>query len=107
LSTGSSILGALFGRKLASTANVTRAASAMRAGGRVMRERQDISDAADNVEALQQQLNGLEAEFQAETTRIQDGLQPDTLALDELQIAPKKSEINVSGVTLVWRPTIG
>jgi hypothetical protein len=106
LSTGSSILSALFGRKMLSAGNVTRAASAMRAGGRVMRERQDITDAADTVEALQQQLADLEAEVQAETTKVQDGLQPDALTLEALQIAPKKSEINVSGVTLVWQPWI-
>jgi hypothetical protein len=106
LAAGSSMLGALFGRKLASTANVTRAASAMRAGGRVMRERQDITDANESVEALQQQLADLEAEVQAETTKVQDGLQPDALTLESLQISPKKSEINVSGVALVWQPWI-
>ena len=48
----------------------------------------------------------LEAEAQAETTKVQDGLQQGSLELDEIQIAPKKSEINVSGVTLVWQPWI-
>jgi hypothetical protein len=71
-----------------------------------MRERKDITDAADNVEALQQQLADLEAEAQAETTKVQDGLQPDSLTLEALQIAPKKSEISVSQVALVWQPWI-
>jgi hypothetical protein len=106
VSAGSSIFGALLGRKMVSSANMTRAASAMKAGGRAMRERKDITDAADNVEALQQQLADLEAEAQAETTKVQDGLQPDSLTLEALQIAPKKSEISVSQVALVWQPWI-
>jgi hypothetical protein len=107
LSFGSSIMGMLLGRKVASTANMTRAAGAMRAGSRAWQERQDIGDAEENVEAIDAKMSDLEAEFQAETTKVQDGLQPDKLALEELQIAPKKSEINVSGVTLVWQPTVG
>jgi hypothetical protein len=104
---GSSILGMFLGRKVASTANVTRAATAARAGSRAWQQRGDIGEAEDNVEAVDAKIAALESEFQTETTKIQDGLQPDTLALQELQIAPKKSEINVSGVTLVWQPTIG
>ncbi|HEX5104385.1 MAG TPA: ATP-binding protein, partial [Pirellulaceae bacterium] len=106
LSAGTSVLGALLGRKWASTANMTRAASAARAGSRAFRERQDIADATEDVKALQEQLAALEATAQAETTKVQDGLQPDNLELSEIQIAPKKSEINVSGVTLVWQPSI-
>jgi len=106
LSAGTSVLSMLMGRKMMSTTNVSRAATAARAGSRVFRERQDISDATEDVAALQQQLSALEAEAQAETTKVQDGLQPDSLVLDEVQIAPKKSEINVTGVTLVWQPWI-
>jgi hypothetical protein len=107
VSAGSAILNALFSRKWTSTTNITRAASAAKAGSRVFRERGDISDAEEDIEAIQAKRAELEAEIAAETKKVQDGLQPDTLALEELQIAPKKSEINVSGVTLVWQPTIG
>jgi hypothetical protein len=105
-SVGASILGAVFGRKLASTANVTRATSSMRQAGRIARERQDIADAAEGVEALQQQLADLSAQFEAETTKLQTGLAPDSLALEEVQIKPKKTDISVSQVCLVWQPWI-
>jgi hypothetical protein len=105
LSIGGSILGALFGRKLASTANVTRAASSMRQAGKIARERQDITDAAEGVEVLQQRLAELEAEFAAETEKIQGGLSAEGLALEEVLIQPKKSEITVSQVALVWVPS--
>jgi hypothetical protein len=106
VSIGSSILGAMFGRKLMSSANVTRAGSSVRAAGRIARERQDIADAAEGVESLRQQLGDLNAEFKGETDKIQSGLAPDSLTLETVEVKPKKSEINVSGVTLVWLPWI-
>jgi hypothetical protein len=106
VSVGTSILGAMFGRKLLSTSNVTRAGSSMRQATRIARERQDIADAAESVEALQEQLAALEADFKAETEKIQTGFDPQALALETIALAPKKSEINVNEVTLVWQPWI-
>ncbi|HMC09641.1 MAG TPA: hypothetical protein VKH44_00065 [Pirellulaceae bacterium] len=104
LSIGSSILGALFSRKLTSSGNITRAATSMRQATRIARERQDVSDANEGVDVLQQRLSALEAELSSETDAIQADLSPDKLPLDELIVQPKKTEINVSGVILVWLP---
>jgi hypothetical protein len=106
MSVGASILGAVFGRKLMSTTNVTRATSSMRQASKIARERQDIADAAEGVESLQQQLADLNAQFEAETEKLQAGLAPDMLALEEVQIAPKKTDIAVQQVCLVWQPWI-
>jgi hypothetical protein len=103
---GASILGALFGRKLMSTGNITRATSSMRKAGKIMRERQDISDAEEGVEALSEQLAALNEQFEAETQKLQAGLAPDALELTEVQIQPKKSDISVTDVALVWQPWI-
>jgi hypothetical protein len=106
LSIGASILGALFGRKLASTTNVTRAASSMRQAGKIARERQDISDAAEGVESLQAQLEELNQAFKSEMEKLQTGLSPDALELEEVQIAPKKADIVIGEVVLAWQPWI-
>jgi hypothetical protein len=106
LAIGSSILGAMFGRKLASSANITRAASGMRAAGRIARERQDVGQASETVEALQEKLAALEAEFKTETDQLQASMQVDSLQLEELQIKPKKSDITISQIALVWVPWI-
>lgn len=106
LSIGASILGAMFGRKLASTANVTRAASSMRSAGKIARERQDVADAAAGVETLQAQFEELNAQFQAETEKLQAGLASDALVLEAVSIQPKKTEITVTQVALVWQPWI-
>jgi len=106
LSMGASLIGAMFSRKMISSANITRAASSMKQAGRIARERQDVSDANEGVEGLQQRLAELEAELKAETDQTQADLSPDKLPLTDQVVQPKKSEINVGSVTLVWLPFI-
>ena len=106
LSVGASILGAMFGRKLMSTTNVTRATSSMRQAGRIARERQDIADAAEGVEVLRQQLADLNAQFEAETQKLHAGFAPDALVLEEVPIQPKKTDIGISQICLAWQPTV-
>jgi hypothetical protein len=103
LSFGASIMGALFGRKLMSATNVNRAAGSMKAASRISRERQDIAQASETVETVKQQLEELEAEFKAETEKIHANLQPDTLPLERAEIQPRKADIDVEPVLLVWR----
>jgi hypothetical protein len=104
ISFGSSILGALFGRKLASRSNVTGAASAMRSASRAAQQRADVTQATDSVEALRQKLADLEAQFQAEAAAVQQSLDPQTLALEELHVRPRKSDLTVTEVALCWVP---
>jgi hypothetical protein len=106
LSLGASLLGAVFSRKMVSAANITRATSSMKQAGRIARERQDISDANEGVDVLNQRLEELNAELKTETDKVQADLAPDKLPLTEVVVQPKKSEINVSGVTLIWLPDV-
>ncbi|MDX1944893.1 MAG: DUF87 domain-containing protein [Pirellulaceae bacterium] len=106
LSVGTSILGALFSRKLTSATNVTRAASSMRQAGKIARERQDISDASEGVAALNEQMEELNTQLQAETEKLQAGLAAETLVLEEISIVPKKADITTTSVALVWQPWI-
>jgi hypothetical protein len=103
---GSSILGAMLGRKLVSSTNLTRAASSMKAAGRAMQQRQDVTQANESVEAVQQRLADLDAQFQAETEKVQSGFDAAALALEEVAVKPKKADITVSQVALVWEPWI-
>ena len=60
ISVGATVLGALFGRKVASAGTVGRATTAMRGAGRTAREKGDIARAKREVEAQQQRLAELE-----------------------------------------------
>jgi len=104
LSFGTSILSAMFGRKLASSANLGRVATSVRAAGRIAKERQDIGQANETVEALQEKFATLEGEFKAETETLQASLQAEALALEEVQLQPKKSDIVITQVALLWTP---
>ncbi|MBC7852652.1 MAG: ATP-binding protein, partial [Pirellulaceae bacterium] len=106
LSFGSTVLGALMGRKLTSVTNVTRATSTMKSAGRIFREQQDVSQAGDTEEAYRERFAALDAEFRAEAEKIQAGLDADQLELEVIAIQPKKADITVGQVVLIWEPWV-
>lgn len=104
ISMGTSILGALFGRKLTSASNVGRAATSIRSASKIAKEQADVGQAEASVEALQQRAAELDAQFKAEAEKIQESLSSDSVQIEELQLQPKKTDIAVSRVALVWAP---
>jgi hypothetical protein len=103
---GASLLSAMFGRKLASASNVNRAATSARAAKRAAAERQDVARAEDDLQMLQRRLADLNAEFEAEAHKLQAHLEARANDFEEIQIRPKKSDISVTQVALVWTPWI-
>jgi hypothetical protein len=101
---GASVFGALMGRKFKSAANVQRAATSARAAGRVARERGDVGQAEENVDALRERLAALEAQCEQEVQNIQSQFDPDKLKLEAVEVQPKKSDISVTKVMLAWVP---
>jgi hypothetical protein len=69
-----------------------------------MSERQDIGRAEDSVEAIQQQLTDLNAEFEAESNELAARIDPTTEALDTMSIKPKKADITTQLLALAWTP---
>ncbi|MGH0032173.1 MAG: helicase HerA domain-containing protein [Myxococcota bacterium] len=104
LSIGATVLGAVFGRKLGSVGNVGRATTAARGVGRARREKGDISRAEEKVETLRERLEALEAEFQEDLAELEAGPSAEELELDEVRVAPRKSDLDVEPVQLVWTP---
>lgn len=103
---GASVLGALFGRKLASATNINKAVTSVRATTRVMKDRQDIGQAEETVEAVQQRWQELDTQFQAEAAKLLAGASPDALQLEEIALSPKKTDIKVTQLSLAWVPWI-
>ena len=104
VSMGASILGALFGRKLASTTNVTRAASAMKGIGKSVGQRGDIGRAAESVEQVAEKIAKLENECQEEISRLEQQVSADRLALDDIVVPPRKTDLVIGTVALLWTP---
>ncbi len=104
LTVGSSLLGAFLGKRTLSVTNVSKAATAARSAGKLAKERTDIGYAEENLEAVQQRLAALEAEFKAETEKLSAHVDPTAIELEEVTLQPKKSDITISQVALVWVP---
>ncbi|QDU79494.1 AAA-like domain protein [Polystyrenella longa] len=104
ISFGSTLLGAIFGRKLASKTNVSKASTSMKSAGRAMQQRSDVARAEEKVKKYQQQLAELEEEFELEIESLENKLDVDQLDVEEIQVSPLKSDIETAPVTLVWLP---
>jgi hypothetical protein len=101
---GSSVLGALLGKKTISKTNLNKAATAAKAAGRALQKRGEASQAGESVEALQQQYTDLQAEFQSKIEEIHAALRPEVLELEPFSLRPKKTDITVEKVVLAWMP---
>jgi hypothetical protein len=103
ISVGSTLLGAFTGRKV-SRSTISRASTAMRGVSRSIDESKDVTRAGDTVEAIQQQLAGFQAEFEAEMVALQEKIDPSNETLDTIVVKPSKSDILIQLVALVWVP---
>jgi hypothetical protein len=104
ISVGATILGAVLGRKAVSAGSVGRATTAARSAGRVLKERQDVGRARETLEAVAQQRTELEGVLAAELAKLEASGDPLTAPLDVVTIRPKKSDVAVRLVALVWAP---
>ena len=101
---GSAIFGALFGRKVLSSANVGRASSSVRAASRTAKARQDVARAEDAHAALEGQRAELEAELQAAAEALQAQHGDAERAIQELTVAPRKADTTIVGFGVAWIP---
>jgi hypothetical protein len=104
ISLGATLLGAFLGRKAVSATTLGRATTAAKSAGRVLKERQDVSRADETVEALEHALADLEAQFKAETDALEARTDPQTEPLETVSLQPKKTNVAVKLVALVWTP---
>ena len=87
ISLGSTLLGAFLGRKAVSVGTMGKAATTMRSAGRAMGQAGDVGRAQETVEAVQQQLQELEAQFQAEVSAAASAADPANETLETRGIA--------------------
>lgn len=69
-----------------------------------MDEQGDIKRAEESLAALKQKQADLEAEFQAEVDAIRAQMDPMAESLDQVTIRPRKSDVAVDSLGLVWMP---
>lgn len=103
-SIGATLLGAFTGRKVISSSTISKVSSAARKAGQAMEQSKDVGQAAETVEAIQQQLAELEAQFTEETAALEAKLDPQAETFETVAIKPKKADISVQLVALAWAP---
>jgi hypothetical protein len=104
VSLGATVLGAIFGRKIASAGSIGRATTTARGAGRVQRERRDVARASEQLGDLREQLLALQAEFEAATAELGDAIDPQELGVQPHSVRPRKADIAVDPVVLAWTP---
>jgi hypothetical protein len=103
ISMGATLLGALLGKK-GSLGGVGRATTAARGIGRSMKESKDIARAQETVAAIEAQRAELEEQLAAETAAIQAQTDAGQTALEKVLVNPKKTQVTVKLIALVWTP---
>jgi hypothetical protein len=103
VSVGSSILGAIFGRKLASVGNVTRARSAARSATHAAKEHADVGVAEDELRRAREAMDAVEAEVKQAVAKIDTSFDPAALELERVHVKPKKSDLVVGTIALLWK----
>jgi hypothetical protein len=104
ISVGATILGALLGRKAVSAGNVGRATTAARSASRIGREAADVAHAEESVEAVNARIAALNSELEAAIAALEGTLDVQAIALREIAVAPRKSDIAIGKVALLWIP---
>jgi len=103
LSVGGSLLGALFGGGRRGSA-ISKASSAARGVSRVGKERADVAHAEADAAAVREQIEALNAEVEAEVARLESELDPGTVAIETVAVKPRKADLAVEDMALVWVP---
>ncbi|MEO7387331.1 MAG: ATP-binding protein, partial [Gammaproteobacteria bacterium] len=104
VSVGTAVLGALFGRKVISSASAGRVSSAMRKAGNVQRQSGDVERATETVASLHAQLVELETQVQADVAALESRFDTQTEPLEEISLRPRASDVTVQFCGVAWLP---
>ena len=83
---------------------MNRAGTAIRSASRVAKESEDIRHAEEQYNALLQKQEDLNGKVEDEVQKIHDQLDVNLMTFEERLINPRKSDLAVDRVVLVWLP---
>jgi hypothetical protein len=102
ISVGATLVGALMGRRAVSATTIGRATTAARGMGRSMKESEDIQRAQQTVQAIEEQRQSLDDELKTETATLEAAGDPATETFDRLTVKPKRTNVTLKLVALLW-----
>lgn len=95
------LMGAFFSRKLTKT-TVNQAGTTLKRMGRMGKDAQDVTQAEETLQVLQQQLQETHQQLEEELAKLH--AHDETLTLDEINIRPRKTDMSIDEIALVWWP---
>jgi hypothetical protein len=104
LSMGTTLVGALLGRKAISATSARGAGTSMRSMSRASKQKSDIGRAEDNLEELVLKFEDLEREFKDDVDELEEKLSVDNLDFEDLSLSPRKSDISIEEFAVCWLP---
>jgi hypothetical protein len=104
ISVGATILGAFLGRKAVSATSVGRATTAARSATRIGREAEDVARAEESAATIDQRIADLGKELEAAIATLDSTLDAQCISLREIVVTPRKSDIAVGNIALLWTP---
>lgn len=102
ISLGVAVVGAFFGRKTFSAANIGKAATGMRSVGRVAKEKSDLKRAEETVLEIQNSLEELAVEVEEKVEEISSNFILDSHEIETFAIKPRRSDIFDVDLLLLW-----
>lgn len=103
ISVGTTILGSILGGKI-SRESVSQAGTSIRKATRISKEEQEAARAEGSVESLKIELESLQVEMQKEIAQILGKIDKDDIRLKEKALSPRKSDIVIEQISLLWVP---
>jgi hypothetical protein len=100
ISVGSTLLGALLGRKTLSASTIGKATTAARGVGRSIQEGSQAATAEQSAEAIRQQIAEIETEIEAESAALA-ATEP---SIEIVEVKPVRSGVSVRLIALAWVP---
>lgn len=104
ISFGATILSLFTGRKKLSSTTLGKATTAMRDVGRSIDEGGDVKRAEESLSVVKEKLAALDEEQQEALDALEAKFDAESETLEKLLMRPRKSDITVDSLGLVWMP---
>ncbi len=107
LDIGSTIFGSLFSKNKLSRTTMNKAATAAKSASRAKRQTGDVNRAEETLASYQERLTSLEDEMQEELDKLGKEYDLANEQLETVELKPKKADINVRVLSVLWLPYDG
>ncbi len=101
---GTTVLGAFFGKKLGSRANVSKTSTAMQGATKAAQQRADVQRAEETMRQLQVDLDDLNQEIKIALDEVAQKFDVASIELEEIAVPPRKSDLKTRPIVLLWTP---